>query len=90
MKKSTIQFIEALFEGYADSSSGQEEDNAKELKEAWADLEAYKANDAKEKRIVEQIYAEFMKPEITGLFDLGARVCEILVENKYKQDEKPN
>ncbi len=85
MKNETIEFIKVLFEGYRDSSSGKEPDNALELRKAWDDLEAYVARRGVEARIVEDIYAEFRKEEVIGLWDLGARVCEILVEHKYNK-----
>ncbi len=42
MTKQTADFIEALFEGYQESSSGKEEENAQALKSAWDELEQIK------------------------------------------------
>ncbi len=85
MNKETIEFLEKCLDLYSSEYEGTSNFEPETLKKVRADLEAYKARGEVEKRIVDDIYAEFMKPEAIGLFDLGARVCEILSEHKYKK-----
>ncbi len=85
MKKETIEFIETLFEYYADTSSGKESENAEAVRAARQDLEAYKARQVDSERTLAEIYAVVQGEPNIGLWELGGRVIEILSARGYNK-----
>lgn len=82
MKKETIEFIEGLFEAYKQSSSGQEPENAEALNKAWDDLETCKARSLRSERTLDLLYAEIRKDPYVGMWEMGARLVEILTVSR--------